>query len=485
MKKILILLIIGTLTIAPLLVTISSAFPSDKQQKPISDFTDFDPLVDIQVTVDIQKIRSLEKFEYPNIKTFKKIDLFSEPDFFVKVFINNQEFTSPIWYNTKYVNNPQFTSTLNVLDDVENVSIIIQLFDWNSGVNRLCDINAEDSKFDVELIYSIKTGHWTKDDYIGDYSGYGRLNGCDDGSIYKPEKDCELWFSIYQNDFDGDGIPYWTEINDYGTDPTKDNTGEDTDNDNIPIEWEWKWRYDPFYKDSHTVLDFEHDGLNNYEEYLTSEWDSDPFRQDIYIELDQMEDSPDGTKSILPEGAKELLYTAFNRYNKVLHIDDGYMGGGEIIPFDDMIGRNELDNIYMQYFLHNNENNWRKGVFRYSLIVYGAGGAGYNFRRGAFVVSSRQMEIKTIPKTKATKDMVYASGYMHETGHTLDIHNSGVDNRGTYFPWQAGFWIWGRYKSCMNYRYVFRLVDYSDGSRFPNDFNDWEEMDLTAFQRPW
>lgn len=74
---------------------------------------------------------------------------------------------------------------------------------------------------------------------------------------------------------------------------------------------------------------------------------------------------------------------------------------------------------------------------------------------------------------------------MHETGHTIGIHNSGVGNRDTYFPWQAGFWIWGRYKSCMNYRYVFRLVDYSDGSRYQNDFNDWKEMDLTAFQRPW
>jgi len=484
MKKILVLIIISALLITPSFIATASTYQMDKQLNTNSGFIDFDPLVDIQVTVEIQKIRSLEKFEYPNIRTFKKIDLFSDPDFFVKVFINDQEFTSTIWNNTKYIYNPQFSSTLNVPDDVENVSIIIQLFDWNSGSNRLCDINAESPKFDVELTYSIKTGHWTKGDYIGDSSGYGRLNGCDDGSVYTPERDCELWFNIYQNDFDDDGIPYWTEINEYGTDPTEKNTGDD-DNDNIPIEWEWKWGFDPFYKDNHNSLDPEHDGLTNYEEYLTSEWDSDPFRQDIYIELDQMEESPDGKKSILPEGSKELLYTAFNRHNKVLHIDDGSMGGGEMIPFDELIVGNDLDDVYWQYFLHYDENNWRKGVFHYGLIIYDAGRAGYMFRRNSFVVSSRNMEIKTIPKTQAIRDIVYASGYMHETGHTLGIHNSGVDNRNTYFPWQYGFWFWGRYKSCMNYRYVFRLVDYSDGSRNPNDFNDWEDMDLTAFQRPW
>ena len=74
---------------------------------------------------------------------------------------------------------------------------------------------------------------------------------------------------------------------------------------------------------------------------------------------------------------------------------------------------------------------------------------------------------------------------MHELGHTLDIENPGVDNDHTMNPFQIQWWIYGPYKSCMNYRYTYRLVDYSDGSRAFNDFNDWEDMDLTAFQRPW
>ena len=195
-----------------------------------------------------------------------------------------------------------------------------------------------------------------------------------------------------------------------------------------------------------------------------------------------MEESPTGEESLLPNGAKELLNTAFNRYNKVLHLDDGNMGGGEMIPFDEETSWDELDNLYNTYFLHGDENNWRRGVFRYGLIVYDPGRAGFNFGRGRFVVSSMHTETKPKPYTERTRDIAYASVYMHETGHTLRIFNFGVDNRRTFYPWQIQFWVWGRYRSCMNYCYTYRLVDYSDGSRGILDSNDWGDMSLTSFQ---
>jgi hypothetical protein len=35
----------------------------------------------------------------------------------------------------------------------------------------------------------------------------------------------------------------------------------------------------------------------------------------------------------------------------------------------------------------------------------------------------------------------------------------------------------------MNYRYVYSgMIDYSDGSRGKNDFDDWNTLDLTFFQ---
>ena len=77
------------------------------------------------------------------------------------------------------------------------------------------------------------------DDYLGDPSGYGRLSGIDDNSIYEQDRDCELWFTISQNDFDGDGFPYWLEVNMYNTSPLINNRGEDADGDGIPIEWEY------------------------------------------------------------------------------------------------------------------------------------------------------------------------------------------------------------------------------------------------------
>ena len=446
-----------------------------------SNLDDFDPLVDLEVTVEIQAIRSLQKFEYPNINTLEIIDWTSDPDFFIKVLINGQEFESEVWEDTKFIYNPNFSPTLNVPDDYEFVDIKIQLWDWNPSTNKLCDIAKEGS--DVELTYSLKTGHWFGDDEISDSSGYGRLNGCDDGSMYKRQRDCELWFNVYQNDYDGDNIPYWTEVNVYSTDPQVDNTGEDADSDGIPIEWEWKWNYDPFKKDNHYYLDPDNDGLDNEEEYFVSEWGSDPYRQDIFIELDEMEDSPTGEKSILPDGSKELLSTAFNRFNKVFHIDDGNMGGGEMIPFDESTSRGELDNIYWNYFLHGDENNWRRSVFRYGLIVYWPGKAGFNFRRGAFVLSSLITEDFVIPTTQKQRDIAYASVYMHEMGHGLDISNPGVDNG--RFPWTINFWLFMPYKSTMCYRYTYRLIDFSDGSRPGFDYNDWEQMDLKHFQRNW
>lgn len=505
---------------------VSTAFTVSAKSKILTsakgfDEADFDPLVDVVVTVEIEKIRSLEKFDW-QIPTVEKIDWFNDPDFYVKVFINDGEFVSRVWHDTKYIYDPQWSATFNVPDDEEFVNIKIQLWDWNVGMDRLCDISSDydgfKERYDVEVIYDIKTGHWFGDDFTSDEatdldpSGYGRLNGCDDNSIYQRDRDCELWFDIYQNDYDGDGIPYWTEVNVYETDPEADNTGEDVDEDGVPIEWENKWGhyfwynwhddiwesewfYDPFVWEDHANLDIDRDGLDNVEEFLTSQWGSDPFRKDIFVELDQMEESPDGEKSILPEGSKELIRTSFDRQNIVYHLDDGYMGGSDIIPFDHETSRDDLQSIYWNYFLHGDKDNWRRGVFHYGPVVYFAPPGGFVFWGGvgpyldSFVVSSHYFEVKyVIPKTNQRRNIVYGSAYMHECGHTLGIFHGntpGCDDQNGKFPWQRDWWIWRPYKSVMNYGYMYQIVDYSDGSRGKNDFDDWNRMDLTFFQREW
>ena len=59
----------------------------------VQSMTDFDPLDDhINVTVTIVEIRALDK-----------IDIVTNPDFYVKVTINNNRFQSNVWRNMKYV----------------------------------------------------------------------------------------------------------------------------------------------------------------------------------------------------------------------------------------------------------------------------------------------------------------------------------------------------------------------------------------------
>lgn len=467
---------------------------------------DFDPLVDVEVTVHLLEIRALDE-----------IDDYSDPDFYVKVFINDQEYRSKIWRNQRYVSDPLWSCTCDVPDDVENVSIVIQLWDWNLGKDTLCDIatnnNANADRTYLTLQYSIKTGLWTGDDltYIPhawtmDLSGYGRGNGCDDNSIYVSDNDCEIWFDITQNDYDEDGIPYWTETEIFKTDPESNDRGRDDDFDGVPIEWEWKWGhtfnrqtgnswfYNPFTWEDHATFDPDNDGLTNVEEYLTSQWGSDPFRKDLFVELDQMDAGPKGEPaSILPDGSKELIRDAFDRQNVVFHLDDGtWVGetGSEIIPFDNT-GENttwqEVNQMYTNYFLHNDNNNWRKGVFHYGLVIYNADVAcGFCFRQDAFQISSLGMEKKVRSPVCGSRDIVYASAYMHELGHSLGLVFLGGHTTDAYYPWQPLWWKFRPYKSVMNYGYMYGflydLVDYSDGSRGKNDFDDWSNLDLIYFE---
>jgi hypothetical protein len=484
----------------------------ESEQQNACEYDDIDPLVNSKVKVTIKEIRALDR-----------IDLFDSPNFYVKVFINDFEYVSPVWYNQKYVKPNWSTPYHDVPDNIEWVTVKIQLWHKNFLRDKLCDISPntreEPLSYDATMYYSLKTGHWTGDDYLGDPSGYGRLNGCDDNSMYQNDRDSELWFDITMNDYDGDGIPYWTEVNVYGTDPTVNDLGRDDDDDGVPIEWEWKWGhyfrynwhkgelesvwfYDPFKWEDHANMDPDNDGLSNVEEYLTSSWGTDPFRRDMLLKLDQMEIGPNGEGALIPELSKDLLIDAFSKHNIVLRIDDE----GELIPFDNSTTGEELQEMYLNYFLEGDPDHWRRGVFRYGLIIYNsAWHPGFVFVSSTndtylldcFQISTAYHEVnplkypiynivrrKTFNKEEQ-RAIVYAGGIMHEMGHTLSIFGGnvpGCDNPYSVFP-RRDWWKWRNYMSCMNYNYVYYVVDYSDGSRGRNDHDDWGTIDLTLFQR--
>ena len=75
---------------------------------------------------------------------------------------------------------------------------------------------------------------------------------------------------------------------------------------------------------------------------------------------------------------------------------------------------------------------------------------------------------------------------MHETGHNLGLFSGnppGVD-ADSVFPNGKEWFKYRNYRSCMNYGYMYVLLDYSDGTHGKNDFDDWNNIDLTFFQNP-
>jgi len=481
-----------------LLISSFSSGLSTKLSSGLSNNSDIDPLVDLTVTVDILKIRSLEHDD-PQLNVREVIDERSDPDFYVTLIINGQSFESDIFWNERYLYDHPFSKTVDVPDDQETVDIVIQLWDAaDDGYqdDRLCDISNDvksssnvgtDDAYDVEITYNLKDGHWIGDDALKDNSGYGRLNGCDDGTIYEPDRDCELWFDISFNDYDNDKIPYYIETSVYGTDPYSNDADSDIDGDSVSTWWEWKWGYDPTVFDDHQNIDPENDGLHNLNEFRTHQWYSDPYVRDLFIELDQMEEGPNGEKCIFPEMAKEMLYTAHDRQNVIYHLDDGSWAGetgSEFVPFDEVTDWDELYAIRDNYFYGSAPQEWRRYVFHYGVLIWESSWvAGNAFGRNAFQISGNLLDLKT-EEMRFDRDVVYASAYMHETGHNLNFWPiPGHGNTG----WLLRIFL-PLYKSCMSYGWIYRMVDYSDGSRpflgpTIGDYDDWERMDLTNFLR--
>jgi hypothetical protein len=464
-----------------------------------SNREDYDPLVDIEVTVTINTIRWLEEKLLSTKSLISPVNVlfthFNRPqptpleDFslYTIININDQNYESPLW-DDPYIYYPDWSATHNIPDDQEEVTITINLMAQTQTGTVPCDLSSHIDTNEINIIYNIKTGHWTGDDTLGDASGYGRVTGVDDGTIYQKDNDAELWFSITQNDYDHDNIPYWTEVNTYATDPEIDNTGEDMDNDSIPIEWEHHWGYNPLIPEDHSTLDDDGDSITNDEEYLTHLWNSDPFRPDIFVELDIMEEGPNGELSTFSEHAGDLIKTSFSRQNIIYHLDNGTMGGHDIIPFEENVDRYSLDQIYYDYFLHGDFDNWRRGIFHYGLVVYSSvSAAGYMFRPNAYQISASGHEKLINDNPSYDRDIVYASAYMHELGHTLGFFQCPGHNRISGLLGILDYLRCRPYVSCMNYAYMYIMVDYSDGSRRSPDLDDWnpDRMRFNFFEQDW
>jgi hypothetical protein len=347
------------------------------------------------------------------------------------------------------------------------------------------------------VTYDYRTGRWTGDDSFMDNDGYGYYLG----------ETFEIWFNIYQFDYDDDFIPYWTEVNLLGTDPTIDDSTLDPDHDGIPTTWEWKWGYDPFTWDDHDNLDPDIDGIENTEEYIMDAYFADPYIQNIYIEVDFMEQGsfldPPHT---LPIECQQAIIEEFSKNNIKLMFDDGWPtspknGGGELVKHYDQISQDS--GAIAQYYYHHFPE-YRRGIFRYMIIGHAGGfnhpGIG-NIYDATYIPDYINKEnpltalqyfiTRGVRLSSRGQHVALAAVTMHELGHSCGLSNvdfEGIDNM-THRSWLFPSEVWQNtyidYRSVMSYYAMYdpSVLSYSDGSNGPPyDQNDWEQFFIPTFQ---
>jgi hypothetical protein len=345
----------------------------------------------------------------------------------------------------------------------------------------------------IRLVYDFRTGRWSGDDNMMDADGYGHYLG----EYY------EIWFNVYQADFDHDGIPYWTEVNVLGTDPTVDDRELDPDADGIPTSWEWRWGYDPFTWDDHKNLDPDIDGLSNIEEYEMRKYFAIPFQPDIYIETDGMnKKGPFRLNHVFWKESQQMIIERFAQHGISVYIDDGWNdgpmnGGGEMLPFieqiDDVVG-GQVKAFYEHYFADE-----RKGVFRYVIIANKLGWISppsYNSFDTINVGTNVYQAVKLYGAfTPRYHRVVLAKKILHELGHSIGLLPSefpGIDImtpvglRYPSMPAEDYEKYLTDYHSIMNYQWMWKdrkLFDYSTGANgSPYDQADWNYVYIPTFQ---
>ncbi len=259
-------------------------------------------------------------------------------------------------------------------------------------------------------------------------------------------------------------------------------------------------------------FDHEHDasgdGISDADTYWLSsdpliDGRAHPLRKDVFVEVDWME----GVDRLSDE-AKWHIGTRFYENDIWLHIDarftpmnqrficilengfpadDGKMGGGGEVPYQPQLDSTQRREYYETYFTPDRINLFRYGLMADELLDSS------DDPRAGFAIGDRFYVadgwIRTDPKVKAGEVFQFydiptaiTGTFMHELGHTFGLSGKnedapgyfeGIDNPDTRFSWQTGWWTYADYESCMNYRYIWTRIDYSDGTGEENDHDDW------------
>jgi len=262
--------------------------------------------------------------------------------------------------------------------------------------------------------------------------------------------------------------------------------GIDSDSDGVPNWWEEKWGYDPNSFQNHTKLDVDNDGLTNLEECFTDQWNSNPYKKDIFIEVDWITSNTKWHSNKPSSFLLEKLVETFDQYDITLHIDDGRLGFGGQIVFQDTSDFSEMVDIYWNNFLHQDLLNPRKGIFRYAIIADICADVSYPFigwdQFDSIAISAG--EAKRL-SPQYPRQIIIVGGLLHQLGSTLGLlaeTHPGNDNLQVGKIGSIDWFTYRSYKSSMNYLYKYRVLSYSDGSRGNGDFNDWNSLDFSFFK---
>jgi len=194
-----------------------------------------------------------------------------------------------------------------------------------------------------------------------------------------------------------------------------------------------------------------------------------PDGQDIFGEVDWME----GHR--MEERPRNLVIRALGRHDITLHIDDGYMGGGEAIEHDSDISMSDFTDYSYGRGGSNGQMGFttglnavakgmgdRMGIFFYVLIAHDStDNHFYSGQEGETRIWRTLILDNRISRGHTSDYWMWV--FMHETGHIW--LGNGID--GTHQS--AG----GGYEHCSNYDCAM----YADENNYRGSYSNWNYCD--------
>ncbi|UCE38529.1 MAG: PKD domain-containing protein [Thermoplasmata archaeon] len=424
---------------------------TDTDDDRIRDGSDLDPLVDLHIIVHIKEILEIDRIDtWP-------FGIRNNGDFYAKVNIYGKWHKSPEYGGMAH-GYPNYFASQDIPDNVQNIYIKIELWDadWPSADDQ-ADISRSGKTLD--LTYDVRTGMWSGEDSLNDRNGLGHASGTEDGSNNKNEGDVDIWFDIYQNDYDNDGLAYWKEVHSLGTNPKS--TNGDSDGDDMADWYEVRYgfnRLDP----SDAQSDSDGDHLTNLKEYQVG---TDPrfFEVNLVVSLDW-----DASESYMDKYVSGMRKAS----NFLYDVTDGYLYFRCVFIYDNEENWDEADiRVYNGTAWKNDQPHWPQAK---------TGG----FDKGGFITMPQYLNPYGFNIRYGPTRKEYYKAIVHESGHYI------MHSYDEYCRWSDTEWGWVKIPSSRRpHTFMNDALLYSEAST-PTTYKktkyhitaQWEEAGMSTWE---